>query len=37
MTSDTNCMAQAIQQLDQDSESMNHGLLRIERRLDKMV
>ncbi|KAL4793923.1 hypothetical protein BDV19DRAFT_206779 [Aspergillus venezuelensis] len=36
MTSDTNCMAQAIQQLDQDSESINNGLVGIERRLDKM-
>ncbi|KAL2871597.1 uncharacterized protein BJX67DRAFT_389133 [Aspergillus lucknowensis] len=36
MALDTNCMARAIQQLDQDSESINHGLVRIERRLDKM-
>ncbi|KAL5050683.1 hypothetical protein BDW71DRAFT_215902 [Aspergillus fruticulosus] len=36
MALDTNCMAQAIQQLDQDSESINHGLVGIERRLDKM-
>ncbi|OJJ04023.1 hypothetical protein ASPVEDRAFT_73591 [Aspergillus versicolor CBS 583.65] len=36
MALDTNCMARAIQQQDQDSESINHGLVRIERRLDKM-
>ncbi|KAL4782869.1 hypothetical protein BJX76DRAFT_368788 [Aspergillus varians] len=36
MALDTNCIARAIQQLDQDSESINHDLVRIERRLDKM-
>ncbi|KAL4808112.1 hypothetical protein BDV18DRAFT_96177 [Aspergillus unguis] len=33
---DINFMGRAIQQLDQDSESINHGLVRIERRLEKM-
>ncbi|KAL4738832.1 hypothetical protein BDV11DRAFT_215708 [Aspergillus similis] len=36
MSSETNYTAQTIQQLDHQSKSIDHSLVRLERRLDKM-